>query len=285
MNLKAVYRILIYVGVFVFFTLFFIVVNYPSEKLTDQVNAWIVPASNGTLAAGNARVKLPFSLELGEISLNLDYGSLKLGKAVVRPHVLGIIGGKRAADVNLEGPWLDSSLSVVAEGQSLDLDVKHAVVDLAMLPEGIFPVPLEWVGKVELSGELFSKDLGREISSGDARITSEPITVGGDILSAVGFAPLKITSISAIATVEDNVLTLGENAVEGDVNATARGVIRLTPANYRASQLDLTLQIKPDPGSQERLKPIFTMMGAHIRADGSINLRVRGTVGKPSITM
>ena len=285
MNIKAVYRTLIYVGVFVLFTLFFLVVNFPSEKLTDQINEWILPASNGTLAAGNARIKLPLSLEVGAITLKLDHGLLDLGKAVVRPHVLGMLGGKKGADVNLENPWLDASFSVVAEGQGLDLDIAHAVIDLATFPQEILPVPLELVGEVELSMELFSKDLTREVSSGDVRITSGPVTVGGDLLSAVGFSPLKITTISAFATIEENVATLGENTIEGDINANARGVIRLTPANFRASRLDLALQVKPDPDSRERLEPIFSLMGARIRSDGSINLRVRGTVEKPSITM
>lgn len=285
MNLKVVYRTLIYVGVFVLFTLFFLVADFPSEKLTDQINEWILPASNGTLTAGNARIKLPLSLKVGAITLKNDQVSLDLGKAVVRPHILGMLGGKKGADVNLQNPWLDATFNVVAEGQSLDLDVTNAVIDLSMFPQEIFPVPLELAGKVEMSMGLFSKDLTREISSGDARITSGPITVGGDLLSAVGFSPLKITSVSAIATVENNVVTLGENAIEGDINATARGMIRLTPADFRASRLDLTLQIKPDPGSQEKLKPIFSLMGARVRSDGSINLRIRGTVKKPSVTM
>jgi type II secretion system protein N len=285
MNLKAVYRPLIYVGVFILFTLFFLVVNFPSEKLTGQINKWILPASKGALAAGNARIKLPLSLEVGEITLKLDHGSLDLGKAVVRPHILEMLGGKKGADVSLESSWLDATFSVAAEGQSLDLEVTHAVIDLSGLPQEILPVPLDLVGEVELSMGLFSKDLTREVSTGDVRITSGPVSVGGDLLRAVGFTPLKIASISVFATVEDNVATLGENAIEGDINATARGVIRLTPANFMASRLDLALQVKPDPGSQERLEPVFSLIGARIRSDGSINLRIRGTVSKPSITM
>ena len=201
MNLKVVYRTLIYVGVFVLFTLFFLVVNFPSEKLTDQINEWILPASNGTLTAGNARIKLPLSLEVGAITLKNEHGPLDLGKAVVRPHILGMLAGKKGADVNLQGPWLDASLNVVAEGQSLDLNVTHAVIDLSMLPQEILPVPLKLVGEVELSMGLSSKDLTREISSGDVRIKSGPVTAVGNLLSAVGFATLKITSVSAIARV------------------------------------------------------------------------------------
>jgi len=276
MNRKALYRILIYAAVFIFFTLIFLVINYPSEKLTDQVNAWILPASNGTLAAGNSRFKPLLSMEVSEITLELDHGSLGLGDAVVRPHIFKMLTGKMAADVNFSNPWLNSNFSAVSSGESLDLVMPDAVVDLSRLPEDIFPLPLELNGKIEISMELFSKDLSREISNGDARMISGPISVGGDLLKTLGFDPLKIARVSAVATVQDNVVTLGENTVEGDLNAIARGVIRLSP---------LAVELTPDSESRERLKPIFALMGARTRSDGSINLRIRGTMGRPSITM
>ena len=73
--------------------------------------------------------------------------------------------------------------------------------------------------------------------------------------------------------------------MEGDLAGTARGDIRITPANFEASRLNLTVELRPGPEHRERLAPLFSLMGARPRADGSFSFKVRGTVGEPSITM
>lgn len=286
MNRQAVLHSIVYVALFIFFTSLFLLVNYPSERLTDQVNGWIQAASKGTLSVGSARIKLPLSLEVGEITLDAGQGrSVDMGGAVVGPRLLGFISGKRGADVRLENPWLTSSLTLVSSGKGWDLDVRTMEIDLSELPGDLMTFPLRLEGKIGVSLNLLSEDPSRGISSGKVRITSGPIEMSGGLLETLGFDPLRISRVLAVATVKDNVLTLGENALEGDLTATARGVVRIVSGNYMASRLDLTVELKPGPGSRERLLPVFTLMGARPRADGSVNLRIRGTVGKPSIIM
>ena len=154
-----------------------------------------------------------------------------------------------------------------------------------MLPDQFITLPILLEGEVMVSMKLGSIDQSRGISSGDIILTSDAIEISGDLLETLGFSPLKISRVLATATVEDNVLTLVENSLEGDVNAVARGTVRWAPSNDTASRRDLILEVSPGAGQRERMMPIFTLLGARTRADGSINLRVRGTVGKPAVTM
>ena len=286
MNRQVVFHSIIYVALFIFFTLFFIPVNYPSERLTDQVNGWIWAASKGTLTVEYARIKPPMSMEVVGITLDGGQGrSVDMGDAVVGMRFLALLTGKRGADVRLENPWLKSSLSLVSSGQSWDLDVQSMEFELSELPDDFMPIPLRLDGMIRMSLNLLSNDLSQGISSGEVRITSEPIEIGGDLLEALGFAPLGISRVSAVASVKDNVVTLGETTLEGDLAAAVRGVIRIASDNYMASRLDLTVELKPGPGNRERLVPVFTIMGVRPRADGTINFKIRGTVGEPAITM
>jgi type II secretion system protein N len=286
MNRQVVFHSILYAALFIFFTLFFVPVNYPSERLTDQVNGWIWAASKGTLTVENARIKLPMSMEVAGITLDVGQGrSVDMGGAIVGMRFLTLLTGKRGAHVRLENPWLQSSLSLVSSGQSWDLDVQSMEFKLSELPDDVMPIPLRLDGMIRMSLNFLSNDLSQGISSGDVKITSEPIEIGGDLLEALGFAPLGISRISAVATVKDNVVTLGETTLEGDLPAAVRGVIRIASDDYLTSRLDLTVELKPGPGNRKRLVPVFTMMGVRPRADGTINFKIRGTVGSPSITM
>jgi type II secretion system protein N len=286
MNRPAVVRSTVYVALFLFFTILFMPVNYPSERLTGQVNGWMSAASNGALTIGNARIKPPLSLKLENVTLEAGQGrSLDVGEVVIGLRLLGLLSGKKGADVRLENPWLNSRLTVISSGDSWHLDIRSMEIDLSELPDDIMALPLDLDGKINLSLDLQTDDPAQGVSSGEIRITSGPIEVGGELLETLGLTPLRISRILSIATVEENVVELGENAVEGDLTASARGVIRIAPVNYMASRLDLTVQLKLAPGNRERLMPVLKMMGARPKADGTVNLRIRGTVGEPSITM
>jgi type II secretion system protein N len=285
MNRQAILQTTLYLALFIFFTLFFISFNYPSERLTDQINGWIFNASGGTLTVGKARVKPLLSLELERINLKLEKGLLDLGGADVDIHLLAFLWGKRGADARLENPWLSSDLTLLSSGEGWDVDVQVMEIDLSKLPNEIMTLPLRLNGKVGAVLNLLSSYPSTGISSGDIRITSEPIEIGGEILEALGIAPIRISRVSGVASIKDNVVTLKENAIEGDIMATARGAIWMDPADYSASRLDITVDLSPGPGTRERLLPVFKLLGAHLRADGTINFRVRGTLGRTAITM
>jgi hypothetical protein len=116
-------------------------------------------------------------------------------------------------------------------------------------------------------------------------VTSGPIEIAGDLLEALNFAPLRISRTAVVATIKDNVLTLGENSIEGDLAVNARGTVKISVDDYEASRLDLIVELKPSLESRGRLLPVFNLMGAKSKPNGSVGMRVRGTVGRPSITM
>jgi type II secretion system protein N len=286
MNRKVVLHSIAYFAIFVIFTILFVVFNYPAQRLADQINRRIGTISKGALTVGSARIKPPLSLEMGEISLDVGQGRwLDMGEAVVGVRLLPLLSGKKGADIRLVNPWLDSSSTLVSSEDGWDLDVRSMDIDLSELPEEVMTLPLRLEGKVGVSMSLHSKDPSQDISSGDVNLTSGPIEISGDLLEALGFSPLRISRVLAVATIKDNLMTLGENSIEGDLTANVRGEMRIAPADYLASRLNLTVELKPGPGNRERLVPIFNLMGAQPRADGSIIFRVRGTLGRPSVTM
>lgn len=285
MNRQAALQLAGYTALFILFTLLFIPVNYPPERLTDQVNGWISPASKGALTVEEARIRPPLSVKVEGITLELDEGSLGLGGAVVKPGLLGLLGGKKSAVVHIENSWLSSNLKVISSREGWGLDVRSMDVDLSGLPDEIMPIPLDMDGRIEVFVNLLSESLSGGISAGEARISSGPVELGGDLLGSLGISPLHISRFSIVATVKDNVLTLGETSLEGDLAATARGTVRISPNDYMASHLDFTIELKPGPEKRDRLIPVFSMIGARPRADGTVSIRIRGTVGEPSVTL
>ena len=82
-----------------------------------------------------------------------------------------------------------------------------------------------------------------------------------------------------------NVLTMGENTLKGDVEASAKGTVSIDPDDPGASRLDLSVRITPGPRNRERLMPVFSLLGARPGKDGSVSIGIRGTLGQPSFTM
>ena len=286
MNRKALLRITAYGLVLICFTMLFTVVNYPTEQLSAYVNSWIVSASEGAVTAGESRIRLPKALVVSDITLREGVPEpVNLGEAVIRPGILALLTGKKAADVRLLNPWLRLRSRAVSTADSLEIDVRDAEVDLAELPQDLLPVPLEISGKVRLSLYLLTDAPSPETFSGNVRISSDPIVITGNLLETLGLSPFNITSILAVATVKDNVASLGENGIEGDLTAAANGEIRLMPADLTASRLNLNVDLAPGPDKKEKMGPIFTLMGARVKGDGSVNIRVRGTVKRPVVTM
>ena len=154
MNRQAVLRSIVYVVLFLFFTLLFMLFNYPSERLTDQVNGLLLGASKGTVHVESVRFKPPLSLEMGKVLLQVDQRSVDMGRAVVGMRFLSFLSGKKGANVNIENPWLNSSLIIVSSGKGWDLEARWVDLDLSELPEDIMPFPLSLKGKVGVSLNL-----------------------------------------------------------------------------------------------------------------------------------
>jgi type II secretion system protein N len=284
MNHKVALRYIIYLAVFIFFTLLFIVLNFPAERTTQLVNQTLAEISDSMVIAGKAEFTLPFSLKVEDISVQRNNNPLNLGEAIVTPSLLALITGRKKADVRLQGPWIVSRFLLSSQGDGGVFVVRSMDIDLSRLPE-TDSLPFELSGNIEATADLQSEDWAKGIFSGEARTTSGAIVADGGLLGTFGLAPLEFSKFSAVATIEENVMTLGETFIEGDISATARGTVRITTADYKASRLDLALELKPASQYRERLLPIFGLMGVRPRTDGTVNFRIRGTIGRPSITM
>jgi len=285
MKRSSIFHVISYSALFVLFTFLFFLANYPSARLADQVNSWVVPATDGSVRVDNAGIRFPLSVHLDGITMKLDQGSISLGKAVVDPHLLGFIAGKRAADVKLENPWLELNLTFGSSSEKWNLNVRSAEIDLSRLPKEIMTFPVSLKGKVDANLKLRSEDPSDGVTSGDIRITSGPVTISGDLLKALGFDPLSLSRGSVVATVKDNVVSLKETDLEGDLTASARGQIKLNTNDIMASRLDLILDVRPSVDKKERFAQILKLLNKRPRADGSTRFRIRGTLGKPSMKM
>ena len=284
MNRKAALRYITYIAVFIFFTILFTVVNFPAQKTTLLINQTLAEISDGSITAEKAEFTLPFSLKVENIRLKMNRGPLDLGEAIVTPGLLALITGKKKADVRLQGPWIKSRFLVSSQGDGGAFVLRSMDIDLSRLPEtGLLPFELS--GKVEVTADLQTEDWAKGIFRGEARSTSGAIEADGGLLGALGLAPVGFSGFSAVSTIEDNVMTLGETFIEGDISATARGTVRIALADYKASILDLTVELKPASQYRERLQPVFSLLGVRPGPDGTVNFRVRGTVGKPAVTM
>jgi type II secretion system protein N len=283
MNRKAYLRPAGYVLFFLCLTLVFCFLNYPGENLASTVNIWLSEASDQVLSVEDVSFKPVFSLKLGGITVDTGKDRQVLGDAVISPVILAFLTGGKAAKGRLDGSWVSSRFKVQSKGDSWNLDVDSLKVKLETLP---LPedLPLELSGGAEASLEVKVPDLSNIRLEGQGQITGTDIQAFGPVLEALGLSPLRFSSLSVFFTIEDNVLTLNENNVTGDISASARGNVRLVPAQPGNSRLNLTLDIKPGAEARERLTPVFSLLGVRQKTDGSIVLRIRGTIDRPSVT-
>ena len=112
MTRQAALRSMAYSALFVLFTMLFLLVNYPSDRLTEQLNSWIQSSSGGSLTVSEVHFRVPLSLEAESVALNAGQIWLDLGRVVINPHLLRFLSGKRGADVHLENPWMDLNLTL-----------------------------------------------------------------------------------------------------------------------------------------------------------------------------
>jgi len=284
MNRKSSLRYVGYILCFLFFTLLFAVINFPQEKLTSWVNGQLLDASKGALRVEAASPSFPFSLKLRDVSLDMGKDQVVLGDAVVSPSLIRLLSGGKGARVRFSGPWGSSRFSLRSGKAKWAVEVESFGADLGnfSLPDDV-PYRLKGAAKVEgnLRGENGSSG---KMLDGQGELHGEGIQIAGGLLETIGLSSLDFSTLSLFFTIENAVLSIGENQLEGDLSAKARGTVRLVPDRFEDSRLDLILEIKPGDRIKEKVLPLFSLAGSRPRADGSITLHIRGTIGRPSIT-
>lgn len=264
-------------------TLVFFIMNYPAENLTAALNRRLSLVSNRALRVEEVSLKPLLSLKLGGVSVDMGKNWQVLGDAVVSPLFVPLLTGKKAVKGNLDGPWVESRFRAGYRDGGWDLDVNSLTVKLETLP---LPedLPLELDGNAEAVLELEVPDASSIQLEGQGQITGTDIQASGGVLEPLGISPLRFPSLSVFFTVQNNVLTLKENNLTGDISASARGTVRLVPSQPGSSHLDLTLDIVPGAEVRDSLAPVLSLLGIRQRANGRIVLRIRGTIDRPSVT-
>ncbi len=276
-------RLTAYMLLFLVLTAFFTLAGYPTERLTDLANAQLAGITGNTLVVRQAAFSLPLSIRFGEVFFQGREDSLPLGQMRVTPAFSRILKGQWGIRGTLEGPWLESRVSLWPQEADWSVLVRDLTLRLSLLPDALSP-PFELDGDLTGSLGLSTKDPGKGPWSGEGRFAAGPVRVSGGLLEPFGLSPVDLTELSLVFTVRDNLLEVKENSLEGDLSANVRGTVLLVPARLEASRLDLTLELRPGPENREKLRPIFTLLGARPGPDGSVTLRVRGTVARPSMT-
>ncbi|MDT8395749.1 MAG: type II secretion system protein GspN [bacterium] len=283
MKRQGVYRYLIYIAIFSVFTSLFFLYGFPAERLTSIVNGRLSTMTGSAASVDEASLGFPLALKLKGMETAWSGESVLLGDAFVSPDLVGLLTGKKGGRIRLKGPLGTARLSIRTGGPGARITVKSLVADLQGV-SGALQSPVQVDGFVEGSAAFETADLASGKWNGRGTVKADSVILTGPLLEAFGMAPFELAGLKAAFSLEENLLTLGENSIEGDLGASARGTIRLVPARPGSSRLDLVVDLRPGIGMREKISPLLTLMGARPRADGSVQLKVRGTVGRPSVT-
>jgi type II secretion system protein N len=283
MNRKTSLRFTGYIIWFFSLTLLFAVVNFPRENLTSWVNVRLASATDGVLQTAQASTLLPLSLKMRGLSLETEAGPVTVGDAVVTPNIFSFLTGGKGISVRLTGPWGSSRARLRAGKENWGVQVGSFEADLGNfpLPQSV-PYSLQGTARatLDLTGGNGSSEKKME---GQGEISGQEMELAGGILETLGLSPLGFSKLKLFFTVEDGVLNIGENMLEGDINAKARGTVRLAEGQFENSRLDLTVEVQPTDRVRQTLVPLLSMVGVQPRTDGIVTFRIRGTIGRPSI--
>ncbi len=256
MKRQGVYRYLLYFGIFSFFTFFFFLYSFPVERLTGIVNERLGAVTGFAVSVDEASLGFPLTLKLKGLETAFSGNGVLLGDAVISPDLIGLLTGKRGGRVRLKGPLGTARLSVRTGGSGARILVNSLVADLPGV-SGVLQSPVQVDGTVKGSAIFETADLASGKWSGEGNIKADSLIMTGALLDTFGMAPFNLSGLKVFFSIEDNLLTLGENAVQGDLVATARGTVRMVPARPGSSRLDLVVELRPGIGTREKFVPLF----------------------------
>ena len=283
MNRQDAIRYLLYFVIFSLFTTIFFIATFPGEWLKGMINGQVSSLSNGTVAVTETSLSFPWSVRLKGITASISGEILDLGDATVSPDLAAIFTGRKGVKVSFVGTAGTGKVSFRSSQAGGKVIAAPLNVDLTGV-SSFLQLPVQLEGQVKGELVLETGDLNGNVWSGEGTASADSITMNGPLLEAFGMAPFNLSGFKLFFTVEDNLVKLGENEVQGDISAKVRGTVKLDPRRPENSRLDLVVVLRPGADTREKLSPLLTLMGARPRADGSVQLKVKGTVGRPSVT-
>lgn len=283
MSRVSVYRNLLYFALFLFFTIFFFLYAFPSERLTITANKQLRTLAGPGVSVTEASLSFPWSVRFSGIMAPVSGKAVEVGDAVVSPNLFAFISGNKGGKVRFKGSPGTARISLRTSGEGARVAANSLELDLAGLSSFLeLPVKLDGIVNGDLVVE--TSDLSTNVWSGEGAFHGKTITLNGPLLETFGLAPFNLSGLKLFYTIQDNVLTLGENRIQGDIDVNVKGTVKLDPGNPESSRLDLVVELRPGEDTKEKLAPILTIIGGRPRPDGTVQLKIRGSVGRPAIT-
>jgi type II secretion system protein N len=283
MNRQDAFRYLLYFALFSLFSTFFFIATFPGVRMTAMVNGQLRSLSNGSVAVTKTSLSFPWSVHLKGVTTSISGETLDLGDATVSPDLAALFTGRKGVKVKFAGIAGMGKISIRTSKAGGKVVASPLKIDLSGLSRLIqLPVQLEGLVAGEVTVE--TGDISGSVWSGEGTLSAGSIIMSGPLLEAFGMAPFNLSGLKLFFTLDENLVKLGENEVQGDIGAKIRGTMKLDPRRPEKSRLDLVVELHPTAANREKLSPVLTIMGARPNADGSVQLKVKGTVGRPSVT-
>ncbi|GBE14289.1 hypothetical protein BMS3Abin14_00330 [bacterium BMS3Abin14] len=273
-----------YALLFLSMTVIFLISTFPGDRMAEMLNGRMKDVTDGALSVDSAEYVFPMSMRVTGLSARLGGADVGLGNATVSMGPRSLVGKDRRAGIVLNGPWGELPVTLEMTGRTWNVRGRGEGIELSRIPGGQdLPVKLSGRLSLDVDLEVNSEGPGKISGKGNARV--EAASISGGALDILGAGALKVTSGVVFWTIEDNLLTLGEVAIQGDVIGNARGTALLYPSNLENSRINMTFTLRPSAASRKRLAPLFLLAGAGAKADGSITVKVRGTFRRPKLSL
>ncbi|NOY87186.1 MAG: type II secretion system protein GspN, partial [Deltaproteobacteria bacterium] len=281
---RGAVRYVVYLLLFLSGTAIFLISTFPGGRMAEMLNARMKDVTGGVLSMDSAAFVFPLSLKVTGLDAMIGGAHVNLGNAMVSFGLKSFVGHDRSAGIVLKGPWGELPVTLEKEGRTWHIKGRGKGIELARIPGGQ-NLPVKLSGRLSLDVDLDVDSDGKGKISGKGNARVGDASLSGGAMDILGAGSLGISRALVFWTVKDNLLTLGETTVQGDIIGDARGTALLFPSNIKNSRLNMTLSLRPSASSRKRLAPLFLLAGARAKTDGSVTVQVRGTVGNPKISL
>jgi len=279
----ARFRPFIYVTVFLVLAGIFFIVTFPDEKIGKLLIDIIGRETGSKVTLSSASYSPPFALRAKDLKVKFEGKDIVLDRARISVSPFSMFSDRKRFGVELAGEWGRLVLGFNSGKDLFEITARTGGIDIARLPLQDLPVGID--GRLIVDGGTSVSQREKSEVSGSGKITIENVTLSGGYLEALGLGTLAFDSGKAFWSVIDNNLTIGENAVSGDINGKARGGIIIDPADPGRSRLDIALTMRPSDQAAARLSPLFSLAGKARAADGSVTVKIGGTFDNPRYSL
>lgn len=262
---------------FCFFAGFFLA--FPDAVLRDRLVAEVnhrLPPGN-RLQAELVSLRFPMQLQARRVTLNMDHAplsELSLASVTVSPTLASLFG------------HVGATVSVESELGNLDGTIfQSGEVDLH-LRDGRFELPLPGT-QLTLAGVISAVDLVGQLQADRGQPVMLKAQLDSLLLSGssqIGLAEdtLPVGNLSASLNGAGRDLQVEQLNVSGGAIALNGGGRLVLQQPLGASRLDLSLQLRPEPGADPALRSLLELL-APPGADGVHVIQLRGRLQAPQL--